>query len=819
MIDFQTLTLENFRKFESVTLPLFNQGLVLVEGQVTGSSAFDSNSSGKSSLLTGIVWVLYGKLFKSPGKDEVVNHKAGKNCRVSITFKKDGIEYRITRHRKYDKFQNSVLVEDLTSGTNITQKDVQDQIDKLIGMSFNLFGHCVFFGQGVTKRFTSLGDGEKKAVIEEIQGIERFRLAVLQLNKQLSELDKKILEITTKRGLLEQGIADKKEFYRTQEHIHNEFLQEQKEELERLEQQVILLNSELVELAKEQVLVENEISLYTQAVTDVSNSATLEEREMSENLSKLEVAIAKATPPPDTRIEQFSVRTEEVVKEQKKLAANLFLLKAQQQTKLQQKQVVERQLAVSAYNPATFAAVEKQVETSAHKQTLLETEKLALEEKNAKSLEVRAALTAKLEGADERISQLTERLNKIPEGGTGKCTECESDLGAAHFVSKIEKYTQQKAKWEAESLKELHFGAPLTLRISEILGELKKIRELNTTWGAMQLDKNQYEARKEHLKQLDESLQGLVKQINENSESASKLEKDLLELKLQAGDLSKSKVAAEEQVQKLGVEKATLLLEWGKRKLELATSSNELKAYLNSQVLLKEELVTKLSTKRATRTAFKQQSVALAERVSPTNLPKLESGIAQAEIELNDVVNLLATLASSQVYKTIARDTLDRKGLPSMLLDSQVAALAGSANHYAQRLTDGEIEIGFSTTTIRKDSGEAADELQVIVTSRGGGEKPDENSGGEERRADLCIAFALRDLAMSRTQTDIRLSVYDEALESMDATGSERVAALLKDEAQQGTTFVITHNKALVDHFQKVWTVIGPRNEPATLKL
>ncbi|GAI86651.1 unnamed protein product [marine sediment metagenome] len=61
MIDFTYLFLTNFMSFKKASLPLADQGLVLIEGSNLDSDASDSNGSGKSALTEALTWCLWGK--------------------------------------------------------------------------------------------------------------------------------------------------------------------------------------------------------------------------------------------------------------------------------------------------------------------------------------------------------------------------------------------------------------------------------------------------------------------------------------------------------------------------------------------------------------------------------------------------------------------------------------------------------------------------------------------------------------------------------------------------------------------------------------
>jgi len=147
-------------------------------------------------------------------------------------------------------------------------------------------------------------------------------------------------------------------------------------------------------------------------------------------------------------------------------------------------------------------------------------------------------------------------------------------------------------------------------------------------------------------------------------------------------------------------------------------------------------------------------------------------------------------------------------GIRSFILDGIVPFLNERANHYASILADGRIRIGFNTVTKLK-SGEYKEKFRVTATNSDGSSIYGCNSAGERQRVDLCVALALKDLARSRSKSNLDLMVFDEAFERLDEAGSERVITLLNEERERfGSCFVISHTDALKQYFTERIEVI-----------
>ena len=108
MLSITRISMRNFFSFGNApqVVELDSTDISLILGQNNDASPGDDNSGrrngvGKSAIIQGIVFGLYGK---SIGNDikipNLVNKINSKNCEVIIDFVKDGVEYRIERATK-----------------------------------------------------------------------------------------------------------------------------------------------------------------------------------------------------------------------------------------------------------------------------------------------------------------------------------------------------------------------------------------------------------------------------------------------------------------------------------------------------------------------------------------------------------------------------------------------------------------------------------------------------------------------------------------------------------------------------------------------
>lgn len=152
------------------------------------------------------------------------------------------------------------------------------------------------------------------------------------------------------------------------------------------------------------------------------------------------------------------------------------------------------------------------------------------------------------------------------------------------------------------------------------------------------------------------------------------------------------------------------------------------------------------------------------------------------------------------------------KGLKSLLFDHAVPAIQQNANLYLEVLSSGTASLDIATTSTLA-SGETRDRLSVSATYNAGGGSYAKASGGERRRIDLALLFALGDLGSARAFAPIQLRLLDEPFDDLDQIGSEQVVHLLNTfiVPQAGTVLVMSHNDNLKSLISKRLVVVKER--------
>ena len=151
------------------------QQLTLVLGENLDQGGDDSgsrNGTGKTTIINALSYALYGQALTNIRKDNLVNKTNNKGMLVTLTFEKDGKEYKVERGRKPNtmKFFINNEEQELTDQSQGDSRKTQQDINELLGMSHDMFKHIVALNT-YTEPFLALKNNDQRAIIEQLLGI------------------------------------------------------------------------------------------------------------------------------------------------------------------------------------------------------------------------------------------------------------------------------------------------------------------------------------------------------------------------------------------------------------------------------------------------------------------------------------------------------------------------------------------------------------------------------------------------------------------------------------------------------------------------
>lgn len=214
MLTFTTMNVVGFCSIENLHIPLNPSCTILIKAP---------NGKGKSTILSALVWAIYGKNLKGVSEVttwEKVRPKDYQGVMVEVFFQKGEHIYKIIRCQKCNivledgaKGKDRLILKKDNEVVNVKGKNkLQDAINAELGLSYTLFMNSIMFGQGI-KRLIQESNSDKKKIFEEV-----FDLEFLNIAKGIAMQDKNNLlaqanEVEHQSALLKKELEANKEAY------------------------------------------------------------------------------------------------------------------------------------------------------------------------------------------------------------------------------------------------------------------------------------------------------------------------------------------------------------------------------------------------------------------------------------------------------------------------------------------------------------------------------------------------------------------------------------------------------------------------------
>lgn len=175
MITLKNITLRNFLSIGNVTqaVDFDKKDLTLILGEnldLGGDGA--RNGTGKTTLIQGLTYALFGVPINNIRKDNLVNRTNGKAMMVTLEFNANGTEYKIERGRKPNilRFYVNDIQQKNQDDAQGENKETQANIERVLCMSADMFRHIVVLNT-YSEPFLALKNNEQKDIIEQLLGI------------------------------------------------------------------------------------------------------------------------------------------------------------------------------------------------------------------------------------------------------------------------------------------------------------------------------------------------------------------------------------------------------------------------------------------------------------------------------------------------------------------------------------------------------------------------------------------------------------------------------------------------------------------------
>lgn len=233
-----------------------------------------SNGSGKSTIIEGIIFGLYGKPYRKINKGQLLNSVNKSNLVVELEFSIGPSDYKIIRGIKPNNFElyhNGKLLD-----SNAAVRDMQKYLeDNILRLSYKSFTQIVILGSATYIPFMELTPASRREVIEDLLDIKVFSAMNVLVKKRISENKELIKELKSRLELLNTEYASLK---KQKELVENH----KQKELDSLQEQIQEQNDNLVKIQED--LNNLEIPEVDKSVSDKLKKAISKSESMLVNL-------------------------------------------------------------------------------------------------------------------------------------------------------------------------------------------------------------------------------------------------------------------------------------------------------------------------------------------------------------------------------------------------------------------------------------------------------------------------------------------------------------------------------------------------------
>ncbi len=163
------LTLEGFKSYRNPQTFNFESRTLFGIVGPTGS--------GKSSILEGLIFGLYGKTPSAESGTKKLINSQEEQARVQLVFETDDVAWEVIRIIRQKGTSQTILRRIDGVGDPVTgDRNVTDRIEEIVGLDFESFRSSVVLAQGEFDRFLKATPTERSRILKGIFRLERVDL-------------------------------------------------------------------------------------------------------------------------------------------------------------------------------------------------------------------------------------------------------------------------------------------------------------------------------------------------------------------------------------------------------------------------------------------------------------------------------------------------------------------------------------------------------------------------------------------------------------------------------------------------------------------
>ena len=798
------------------------------------------NGVGKSALLDAMTWALWGRA--RARRDEDLIHLGRGDMHVALDFEQEGLRYRVQRRRsRSGTGSRGALDLWVLDGarpraiSESTMRRTQAKIIDILRLDYETFVHSAFLQQGRADAFTLKTAAERKRILSDILGLDRWtdyesdaktRLAARQAEIELLDADIRAFD----------------------------------DELQKAPQLQAELDSAIAALAAAQAQLDEANAAYEKVAH--SAAALRRERdslrELDERIGSRQSEIAAAQSEAQ-RQQQRIDSCREVIAQSDDIAAGYAELQAARSSQsaiaeqLAQQQDLERrcheleraladegaelegkagvirermrglQDALQAADALDLPDLQRQLDAL----EALAARRDRARKRQSSLREKRSALQTKQASLTEEGQALNERLRRLQGADGAQCPLCGQPLTAQHRDQTLSLLTTE-LDGKREDYRRCNQGigeidaqhAAQETELARWTRDLEALPGLQRAWGAAsetarradearasldtetralqqleaRLQNQDYGGERRHqLAQLRSEQADIAYDADSHADIRAKLraydryDRQQTRLDFAQRTLPEAQRAHAEVSERLGNLEATLASDGAKRSRLLDDI-----AALEEQVKAERDLRGEVDRRRADAQRQSELKTIAQQELHALDMGRRQQHQRRAQLDsAQHKADLLAEL----------RTAFGRNGVPAMIIDSAIPELESAANALLARMTEGRMSLALSTQR-QGSGGDMLETLDIEIADELGARPYELYSGGEAFRINFALRIALSRLLARRAGAQLRTLFIDEGFGSQDEEGRGRlVEAINAIRGDIDLILVITHIDDLRDAF------------------
>ncbi len=796
------------------------------------------NGAGKSSLLDAMTWALWGRA-RAKRDDDLV-HLGQQDMYVQLDFEQEGVVYRVLRRRarrRTGSLELFVMADEgkMTVITEPAMRATQDKIDTLLRLDFETFIHSAFLQQGKADAFTTRTPAERKRILSDILGLERWaqyedaaKKHIRTRDAEMEVIDIRLREISAdlaKEPQLKQDLSDAQSAHNEAQTALAAAEAELAEvahapaELKHAQEQQAMQQRRLRENERDFASAEEDSKRQTERIAGYEDIIARRD-EIEEGYGALQAARDA-----DQSLGEKLTALKDVDEAIHDLQRQLDAARAElEQDKRERETLI---IELERTQEQDFDADLDEVNGEIAQLEVIEGQRNGLQDALNELGETRASLETTLKALTAEGQHIGKRIEQLDATDDPICPLCGQPLDEDHRAKIIAELTAERE----QKREEYRLNHNRLMEIAEAVKDhreqsgkmdvtLKTLPALRQRAGALQVQAQAAANAESRLHKAHAELTEITTAL-ESDDFARDIRDQLTVLEARRAELGYDRTthdAAREQLttyrgyetekSRLDVALESLpdaekaLDNAEQRKTRIAKALEEDTAAL--ETLLKEiaqlEVLVQEQQKRQQEVNRQRTNERVAYNRVVTSQQELKA-LDQQRKRKSELQDRRKEMQYEQAIYTELRDAFGKNGVPAMIIESAIPELEVTANDLLTRMTDGRMHLRFSTQR-EKVSGGMTETLDIEIADELGTRGYELYSGGEAFRINFAIRVALSKLLARRAGAHLRTLFIDEGFGTQDADGRDRlVEAINVIQDDFDLVLVITHIDELRDSF------------------